>query len=326
MSDWGNSRPEAAKAGGPKDWTVIERFLLTELEDRQRASRWRFFRRVVLLLVFAMVATNMVFGKIMSSKNLVPHIAVINVDGMIAAGMPTNANSISDALKAAFEASEAKAVVLQINSPGGSPVQSDLIFRELQRLRAATPDKPVYAVIGDVGASGAYYIAVGADKIFVNPASLVGSIGVIMPNYGVPDLMKKLGIEDRTLTAGESKNLLSPTAPVNELDREHVQSILDAVHRQFIQAVKTGRGERLVDHPKVFSGYFWDGEEAVRLGLADGVASLRSLARDEIKLNEFVDYTIKPDPLEKLFRGLGVSLSSGLRQGLGLSGMNEGLR
>ncbi|MBA4151864.1 MAG: signal peptide peptidase SppA [Acinetobacter sp.] len=321
MSDWGSSKPS-----GPKDWTVVERFLLTELEDRRRASRWRFFRRAVMLLIFAMVVANVLFGKVMSSKVLVPHIAVIKVDGMIAAGAPTNADSVSEALQAAFEAKEAKAVVLQINSPGGSPVQSDLIFRELQRLRAATPDKPVYAVIGDVGASGAYYIAVGAEKIFVNPASLVGSIGVVMPNYGVPDLIKKLGIEDRTLTAGENKNLLSPTAPVNAAEREHVQSILDAVHRQFIQAVKTGRGERLVDHPKVFSGYFWDGEEAIRLGLADGVASLRSLARDEIKLNEFVDYTIAPDPFEKLFRGLGVSLSSGVRQGLGLSGVNEGLR
>lgn len=321
MSDWGSNKPS-----GPKDWTVVERFLLSELEDRRRASRWRFFRRVVMLLIVAMVIANVLFGKVMSSSSLLPHIAVINVDGMIAAGMPANADSINEALGSAFKSQEAKAVVLQINSPGGSPVQSDLIFRELQRLRATTPDKPVYAVIGDVGASGAYYIAVGADKIFVNPASLVGSIGVIMPNYGVPDLIKKLGIEDRTLTAGENKNLLSPTAPVNAADREHVQSILDAVHRQFIQAVKTGRGDRLVDHPKVFSGYFWDGEEAIRLGLADGVASLQSLARDEIKLDEFVDYTITPDPLDQLFRGLGVSLSSGLRQGLGLSGVNEGLR
>jgi len=321
MSDWGSNKPS-----GPKDWSVVERFLLTELEDRRRANRWRFFRRAVMLLIVAMVVANVLFGKVMSSNALMPHIAVINVDGLIAAGMPANADSINDALSSAFEAKEAKAVVLQINSPGGSPVQSDLIFRELQRLRAAIPDKPVYAVIGDVGASGAYYIAVGTDKIFVNPASLVGSIGVIMPNYGVPDLIKKLGIEDRTLTAGENKNLLSPTAPVNAAEREHVQSILDAVHRQFIQAVKTGRGERLVDHPKVFSGYFWDGEEAVRLGLADGVGSLRSLARDEIKLDEFIDYTITPDPFEQFFRGMGVSLSSGLRQGLGLSGVNEGLR
>lgn len=321
MSDWGSNKPS-----GPKDWSVVERFLLTELEDRRRNNRWRFFRRVVMLLIVAMVVANVLFGKVMSSNALMPHIAVINVDGLIAAGMPANADSINDALSLAFEAKEAKAVVLQINSPGGSPVQSDLIFRELQRLRAATPDKPVYAVIGDVGASGAYYIAVGTDKIFVNPASLVGSIGVIMPNYGVPDLIKKLGIEDRTLTAGENKNLLSPTAPVNAAEREHVQSILDAVHRQFIQAVKTGRGERLVDHPKVFSGYFWDGEEAIRLGLADGVGSLRSLARDEIKLDELIDYTIAPDPFEQFFRGLGVSLSSGLRQGLGLSGIHEGLR
>ncbi len=321
MSDWG-----AGKSAGPKDWTVVERFLLTELEERRRASRWRFFRRVVVLLIIALVIANTLFGKVISSSNLKPHIAVINVDGMIAAGMPANADSITKALKVAFEASEAKAIVMRINSPGGSPVQSDLIFRELQRLRAETPEKPVYSVIGDVGASGAYYIAVGTDKIYVNPASLIGSIGVIMPNYGVPDLMKKLGIEDRTLMSGEHKNLLSPTAPMNEVEREHVQSVLDAVHRQFIQAVKTGRGERLVDHPKVFSGYFWDGEEAIRLGLADGVASLQSLAREEIKLDEFVDYTITPDPFEKLFRGLGVNLSQGLRQGLGLSGANEGLR
>lgn len=311
MSEWGANRPT-----GPRDWTVIERFLLTELESRRRASRWRFLRRAAFLLVAVLIVGNLVLKPGIGPSSLKPHVAVIEVDGVIAAGMPANADSLIQGLEAAFKTESARAVVLRINSPGGSPVQSDQVFRELQRLRAAHPDKPVHAVIGDVGASGAYYIAVGADRIFVNPASIVGSIGVIMPNYGVPELLRKLGVEDRTLAAGDNKNLLSPTAPINPAQREHVQTLLDAVHRQFITAVKTGRGERLLERSDIFSGLFWDGEEAIRLGLADDIGSLQSVARDVLKLEELVDYTVRPDPFAQLFRGLGVELMTGLRQGL----------
>lgn len=321
MSEWGANR-----SSGPRDWTVIERFLLTELESRRRAGRWRFLRRAAFLLILVLVVGNLVLGPAIGSSAMKPHVAVIEVDGVIATGLPANADSLIQGLEAAFETEAAKAVVLRINSPGGSPVQSDQVFRELQRLRAAHPDKPVHAVIGDVGASGAYYIAVGADRIFVNPASIVGSIGVIMPNYGVPDLLRKLGVEDRTLTAGENKNLLSPTAPVDPAQREHVQTLLDAVHRQFIAAVKTGRGERLLARPDIFSGLFWDGEEAIRLGLADEVGSLQSVARDVLKLETLVDYTVRPDPFAQFFRGMGVAVMTGLRQGWTQASGGESLR
>ena len=171
---------------------------------------------------------------------------------------------------------------------------------------------PVYAVIGDTGASGAYYIAVAADRIFVNPSSLVGSIGVIMPGFGVPNLMQKLGVEDRTLTAGEHKNLLSPSRAVDPVEREHVQGVLDAVHRHFIAAVKAGRGTRLSENPELFSGYFWSGDQAIALGLADAVGSVASVARDVVKQDTLVDYTQVPNPLDSVLRRLGSSLGKSL--------------
>ena len=303
MSDWTSSR-----SNGPRDWALIEEFLKADLEDRRRARRWRWFRRLLLLIILAALAVGFLKEESSNAGAFGPHTAVVAITGEIAADSSANAQGIIDALALAFDSTDAKAVVLSIDSPGGSPVQADEVYREIRRLRKLHPAVPVYAVIGDMGASGAYYIAVAADKIFVNPSSLVGSIGVIMPGFGVPNLMQKLGVEDRTMTAGEHKNLLSPTHAVDPVEREHVQRVLDAVHRNFIAAVKAGRGSRLSQSPELFSGYFWSGDQAIALGLADAVGSVASVARDVVKQDTLVDYTQVPNPLDSMLRRLGSTL------------------
>lgn len=307
MSEWNSGR-----SGGPRDWALIEEFLRADLDDRRRARRWSWFRRLLLLIILAVLAVSFFKDESSAAGAFGPHTAVVAIQGEIASDSPTNAQSIIDALTLAFEGTDVKAVILSIDSPGGSPVQADEVYREIRRLRKLHPEIPLYAVIGDTGASGAYYIAVAADKIFVNPSSLVGSIGVIMPGFGVPSLIQKLGVEDRTLTAGEHKNLLSPTRPVDPVEREHVQGVLDAVHRHFIAAVKAGRGSRLSRHPDLFSGYFWSGDQAIALGLADAVGSVGSVAREVVKQDTLVDYTQVPNPLDSVLRRLGSSLGKSL--------------
>ena len=311
MSEWGGGR-------GPRDWALVERFLLADLDERRRARRWRRVRWLILLVLFGLFIWSLCRDE-KASNSFGPHTAMVTLTGEIADGEPANADSLIDSLDSAFENSDSKAVILAINSPGGSPVQADLVNREIWRLRAKYPKKPIYAVISDMGASGAYYVAVAANRIYVNPSSLVGSIGVIMPGYGVPGLMQKLGVEDRTLTAGAHKNLLSPTRPVNPEEREHVQGVLDAVHRQFIAAVKAGRGSRLKNDPDMFSGYFWSGDQAIALGLADDVGSVDSVARDVVREDNLVDYTETPSSLDVMLRKMGAELGDGVRNGIGLS-------
>ena len=215
-------------------------------------------------------------------------------------------------IKKAFENKQSKAVILNINSPGGSPVQSDEIWQEIQILKKAHTDKKLYAVIGDTGASGAYYIASAADQIIVNPSSLVGSIGVIMPNYGVNGLMQKLGVEDRTMTSGSNKALLSMTQPVDPAQKAHVQGVLDNVHGHFIEAVKKGRGEKLKSNdPAIFSGLFWTGEQAVSLGIADRIGSVNALKR-ELKIDKTVNYTIEHNPLDSILGRMGATVGQGI--------------
>lgn len=240
------------------------------------------------------------------------HIAVVDIIGTIAADKQSvNSRDTIKSLKKAYENSNSKAVVLNINSPGGSPVQSDEIWQEIQYLKQQHKDKKLYAIIGDTGASGAYYIASAADEIIVNPSSLVGSIGVIMPNYGVNGLMQKLGVEDRTMTSGENKALLSMTQPVDPAQKAHVQGVLDNVHEHFINAVKKGRGSKLKStDPAIFSGLFWTGEQAVKLGIADRTGSLQTLKR-ELKTDKALNYTIEYNPLDSVLGRMGSSIGQG---------------
>lgn len=305
-----------------KEWFLLEKTLLASIEEQRRARRWSIFFKGIsfffLLLFFVVLAKSCGSGDGNIAAATAPHLAVVDITGEIGEGKSANSDDIISALNAAFDASQSKAVVLNINSPGGSPVESDLIWQEVRRLEAKNPAKKVYAVIGDMGASGAYYIASSANEIYVNPSSLVGSIGVIMPNYGVADLAKKLGVEDRTMTSGAHKAILSMTKPLDPFEKAHVQSVLDNVHEHFIAAVKTGRGSRLKVDDNTFSGLFWSGEQAINLGLADKAGDVGSLKR-ELKLKESVDYSVEHSSFEKIMGRLGTTMGQGLGSSLKLS-------
>lgn len=236
---------------------------------------------------------------------------------MIASGSDANAELINGGLDSAFK-SKSNIIMLDINSPGGSPVQAGQVFRHIQYLKEKHSGKKVVAVISDVGASGAYYIAAAADEIYADPASIVGSIGVIMDGFGLEGTMKKLGAERRVLTAGNNKAILDPFSPLNPKDKAFVQTLLDDIHQQFIEAVKEGRGEKLQNHPDIFSGLFWTGSKALDLGLIDGLGSKESVARDLTGDVNLVDYTRSPDKFEELLRKFGVSIGQSFAQSVGL--------
>lgn len=313
------SLPQTQPTG--KEWFLLEKTLMASIEEQRRARRWSIFFKGVwfaaLLVLFS------VFAKSCGTEESIgasasPHLAVVDITGEIGEGKSANSDDIINALESAFKASQSKAVVLNINSPGGSPVESDEVWQEMRRLKTTYPDKKLYAVIGDMGASGAYYIASAADQIYVNPSSLVGSIGVIMPNYGVEALVKRFGVEDRTMTAGAHKAMLSMTKPLDPFEKEHVQAVLDNVHLHFIDAVKKGRGDRLKVDDNTFSGLFWSGEQAINMGLADKVGYVGSLKR-ELKLKDSVDYSVEHSSIDKIMGRLGTSMGQGLGASLKLS-------
>jgi len=227
-----------------------------------------------------------------------------------------SADKINAALQSAFEDENTAGVVLRINSPGGSPVQSGIIFDEMRRLKARHPDIPLYAVVEDLCASGGYYIAAGADRIYVNKASIVGSIGVLMNGFGFTGAMEKLGVERRLMTAGENKGLLDPFSPVNPDQKAHVETMLGEIHRQFIDVVKLGRGKRLQETPDMFSGLVWTGEQSIKLGLADELGTVDSVARDVIKAEKVVDYSIKENIAERFAKRLGADAAASFGRGL----------
>lgn len=320
---WGNgpaSSPPPAEQPKGQEWMLLEKVLLASVEEQRRARRWGVFFRLLTFLYILWFAW-MIFGGGGVGKAAIAgaHTAVVDINGEISDIAEANAEAIIEGLQAAFDSPGSKAIVLRINSPGGSPVQSAYVYDEIRRLRSQHKDKKLYAVITDMGASGAYYIAASADQIYVNPSSLVGSIGVIMQGFGVEGLMRKMGVENRTLTAGEHKAILSPFEPMTPEEQAHVQALLEGVHQQFISAVKQGRGQRLKDEPQLFSGLFWTGQQAVELGLADGFGSVGSVARNVVGAEEIVDYTRRPDPLSGLISQLGVQLRSAVLAGLASS-------
>lgn len=313
-----------SKPQNEKEWRLIEKLVMSLQAEQKRDRRWRIFFRLLgfgylLLMLMLFYPTRM--ATTTDTGTTTEHTALVDVKGVIADDAEANADSLSTALRKAFEAEHSKAVLLRINSPGGSPVQSNYVYREIRRLKDKHPEKKVYAVITDMGASGAYYIAAAADEIYVDPSSIVGSIGVIMAGFGFTDAIDKLGIERRVLTSGDNKALLDPFAPMKDEQKEHFQAMLDTVHDEFIQAVKAGRGDRLQsdEHPELFSGLVWSGSKAVELGLADGFGSPGSVAREIIEVDKIVDYTVVPNPFERWFQGFGVSVGKGLGQALGLN-------
>ena len=290
--------------------SALERVANELLAQRNSERRWRIFFRLAWLGLAA-VALWYGFGHRLSPATpSTPHTALVEVHGEIGADNEASAENLVAGLKSAFEDSAAQAVVLRINSPGGSPVQSGIVNDEIRRLKAKH-HKKVYAVVEEVCASGAYYIAVAADEIYVDKASIVGSIGVLMDGFGFTGLMDKLGVERRLLTAGENKAMLDPFSPLNDKHVRLAKAMIEQVHRQFITVVKEGRGERLKETPETFSGLFWNGEEAVKLGLADGVGNLDYVAREIIKAEEIIDYTPHDNVAERLVKRFGASVGAG---------------
>ena len=288
----------------------MEKLVFATLNEQKATRRWKTFVRLSWLLFFVILLW-MAFQRATPAIDAsVPHTAVIEIKGEIAQGADASAEFVNAALRTAFEDEGAKAIVLLINSPGGSPVQAGMMNDEILRLKAKHK-KPVYAVVEESCASAAYYIAVSADQIFVDKASIVGSIGVLMDGFGFTGLMDKLGVERRLLTAGENKGFLDPFSPQSDKQRAFAQSMLDQIHQQFIAVVKTGRGNRLKETPEMFSGLFWSGQQAVELGLADHLGNLDYVAREVVKVEEIIDYTRRDNVAERLAKKFGAAMGEG---------------
>ncbi len=306
----------------PENWQqdVLNKLIFASYNEQRRARRWNIFFKslfmayMFLLLIIMLLPSAGDDGKRFSTGN---HTALIEINGVIAQDAKASADHVIHALRAAFKEKKAAGIILRINSPGGSPVQAGYIYDEIKRLRTEHKDKKVYAVITDICASGGYYIASAADEIYADKASLVGSIGVVMNGFGFVDTLKKLGVERRLYTAGEHKGFLDPFSPQRREETAHIKQLLNEIHNQFIKVVKDGRGARLKDDPKLFSGLIWTGEESVKLGLVDGLNSSSAVARDIIKADKIVDYTPQENLLERLTQRLGTSISSSLLQQAG---------
>lgn len=288
---------------------TLEKLAFAALNEQKATRRWKTFVRLSWLAFFVFLVW-FVMQRSTATSVSTPHTAVVEIKGEIAAGADASAEFVNAALRAAFEDEGARAVVLLINSPGGSPVQAGMMSDEIVRLKAKHK-KPVYAVVEETCASAAYYVAASADQIFVDKASIVGSIGVLMDGFGFTGLMDKVGVERRLLTAGENKGFLDPFSPQTEKQRAYAQTMLDQIHQQFITVVKAGRGKRLKETPDMFSGLFWTGQQAVELGLADKVGSLEYVAREIVKTEEIIDYTRRENVAEKLAKRFGAAIGDG---------------
>ncbi|MCG6657843.1 signal peptide peptidase SppA [Halomonas campisalis] len=286
---------------------MLDRWIDGVLVEQRRTRRWKlFFRFFFALLILALLATTLygIFGTQVSREPEREHLGVVKVRGVIDGESPASAERIIEGVRRAWEADRAAAVVLHIDSPGGSPVQSQRIYDELIRLREQG-DKPIIAVIEDVGASGAYYIAAAADEIVAAPASLVGSIGVVFASFGFEEAIERLGVERRVYAAGDNKAFLDPFSSVAPEQRQFWQSVLDTTHRQFIEAVRDGRGDRLAEDDRLYSGLVWSGEQALELGLVDGIDTLHGISRERLGEVRLHDYTPRLDPFERLSRRFG---------------------
>jgi protease-4 len=291
---------------------VLEGLAGAALKEQRTARRWGIFFK---LLTFAYITFALVVFVDWSSTESLgegKHTALIDLEGVIDATGEASADKINTALQNAFGDRNTRGVILKINSPGGSPVQSGIINDEMRRLRELHPDIPLYAVVEDICASGGYYVASGADRIYVNKASIVGSIGVLMDGFGFTGSMDKLGVERRLLTAGANKGFLDPFSPIDASQRAYAQNLLNDIHQQFIGVVKQGRGKRLKDDPEMFSGLMWTGQKSIDLGLADGLGTVDSVARDVIKAQDIVDYTQKDKLVERFAKRIGAGVSGKL--------------
>jgi protease-4 len=310
-----NENQNGVKKGVAWERETLEKVLLASLIEQRRARRWGIFFKF-LMLAYLGVALWLVAEPLSEqrSRGAKAHTAVVDVAGMIAAGEKANADAIIEGLRAAADATGAKGIILRMNTPGGSPVQSAYVYEEIRRIKKLKPELPIYAVVADMCTSGGYYIASAADKIFVNQSSIVGSIGVIMDSFGFVEAINKLGIERRVLTAGEHKAILDPFSPVDPVTKEHIQSVLNAIHRQFIDAVRQGRAGRLKeDASELYSGLVWTGAEGIELGLVDGFGDVRSVAETVIGAKDMVNYTPEENLWSRLTSRIGTAFRHMLR-------------
>lgn len=315
-----NDRSRFNRPRSNKEWKLIEKMVMSSQDEHRKARRWGiFFKSLTFVYLFVML---MMFNPGMWDSDGVsvskPHVGLVELKGIIMDDSEASSDRLVKGLRDAFEAEHTKGIIIRVNSPGGSPVQSGLVYREVQRLKKLYPEKKVYAVITDIGASGAYYISASADEIYADPASLVGSIGVVSDGFGFVDAMEKVGVERRVYTSGTNKAMLDPFSPVDPKQKEFFASILSDVHQQFIDAVKEGRGDRIKDDDVVFSGLFWSGRQALELGLVDGLASPGQVAREIIGEEKIVDYSPRVSPLEAFTGRLGVTMADRVMASLGI--------
>lgn len=317
------SESERENSGDNWDRKILEKLALAAVQEQRRARHWGiFFKLLLFLYLFALLFIAMGwFGK----KETLPgkHTALVEIRGVIAADGTASADNVMAGLREAFKDSGTQGVILRINSPGGSPVQAGYINDEIKRLRMKYPRIPLYAVVEDMCASGGYYIAVAADRIYVDKASIIGSIGVLMDGFGFTGLMDKLGIERRLLAAGENKGFLDPFSPIRESQKEYAEKMLADIHQQFISVVRQGRGKRLKETPEMFSGLLWTGQKSIDLGLADAMGSVDYVAREVIKAEDIVDYTPRENIAERVAKKFGAAMAETLMR---LAGPNAALR
>ena len=303
------------------DRQLIEKLLFTTLQEQRRVRRWKVFFRT-LFFVWLFSGIGLLLFTMQPSEGLPEeYVALVEINGVIASDQDANADSIASSLRTAFEDDKVKAVILRINSPGGSPVQASYIYNEIDRLKELHKHVKVYAVISDMGASAAYYIASAADEIYADESSVVGSIGAYMASFGFVDAMQKIGVTRRFYGAGEHKALTDPFQPENPTAAAHLRRVVADIHDQFIAKVKEGRGDRLVNDPLLFSGLIWSGAEAKGLGLIDGLGSASYVAREIIKVEEIVDFSLQPNFLERFAHRVGASMATTLGASIGLNGV-----
>jgi protease IV len=305
LSDGGDGRWERA---------LISKLATAALAEQRRSRRWGIFFKLLFFAYLTFLLAALIDWGATGVGGSRKHTAMVDLTGIIAPGGDASAEKINASLQAAFKDKNTQGVILRINSPGGSPVQAQTIYDEMRRLRKKYPEIPLYAVVEDICASGGYFVAAGADRIYVTKSSIVGSIGVLMNGFGFTGLMDKLGVERRLLTAGENKGMLDPFSPLAEKDKVYIQKLLDDVHQQFISVVREGRGKRLKETPDMFSGLFWTGDKSVELGLADGYGTLESVARDVIKAEDIIDYTQKEGIAERVAKRFGAAAASTLAE------------
>ena len=312
-NDQSAPRPVAPDTNvGSWERETLEKLVFATVKEKRAARRWSIFFKLSFLTVALLTLWLLSDASLTGDGELVgKHTALIEITGNIEDEGSGAADVVIPSLNKAFSDLESVAVVLRINSPGGSPVQAGAIVDEILRLRRGYPNKPVYVVVDEICASGGYYIAAAADKIFVNKASIVGSVGVLMDGFGFTGAMEKLGVERRLLTAGENKGFLDPFSPQSDKHKVHAQAMLNEIHQQFISVVRTGRGKRLRETPETFSGLFWSGAKAVEMGLADGFGTVDTVARDVVKVEDVVDYTAHEGLPERVLKKFGAAVGQG---------------